>query len=73
VSGCEGRSEGERQAEKGKITEQSTEWMFLCELLESMGEQAVQKATRLIEDRFFSLLDGSLRDVTIHKWGAGRS
>jgi len=62
-----------RQAEKGKITEQSTECMFLCELLESMGEQTLQKATRLIEDRFFSLLDGSLRDVTIHKWGAGRS
>ena len=56
-----------RQAEKGKITEQTTECIFLCELLESMGEETVQRGTRLIEDRFVFLLDGSLSDVTIHK------
>lgn len=54
-----------RQAEKGKITYSSKRLVFVCELLTSMGEDTVRSTMSLIEEKFCSLLDGSLSEVVI--------
>ena len=56
-----------RQAEKGKITSNSRKFVFLCELLDSMGGQMVATARSLVEEKFPSLLGGTLSEVTILK------
>ena len=54
-----------RQADKGKITGGSRRFVFVCELVESMGEDAVRGAKGLIEEQFSSLLGGTLSSVVI--------
>jgi len=54
-----------RQAEKGKISGASRRCVFICELLSSMGEDTIQHTKKLIEEKFSSLLGGTLRDVVI--------
>ena len=56
-----------RQAEKGKITSDTRKFMFLCELLDSMGAQALMTARSLVEEKFPSLLGGTLSEVTVLK------
>ena len=54
-----------RQADKGKITGGSRRFVFVCELIESMGEDLVRGAKGLIEEQFSSLLGGTLCSVVI--------
>jgi len=54
-----------RQAEKGKITGASKRCVFICELLAAMGEETLQSAQSLIEDKFCSVLGGTLSGVTV--------
>jgi DNA/RNA-binding domain of Phe-tRNA-synthetase-like protein len=54
-----------RQAEKGKITEESRRCVFVCELLSSMGEETILHTRSLIEEKFGFLLGGTPRDVVI--------
>jgi DNA/RNA-binding domain of Phe-tRNA-synthetase-like protein len=56
-----------RQAEKGKITSNSRKFMFLCELLDAMGAQMLMTARSLVEEKFPSLLGGTLSEVTVLK------
>jgi len=56
-----------RQAEKAKITAESTRCVFLCELLISMGEETVLRAKTLIEDKFSSLLGATVTDLSVLK------
>lgn len=54
-----------RQAEKGKITEASKRCVVICELLTSMGEDTVQSAKNLIEEKFCRVLGGILSGVVV--------
>lgn len=54
-----------RQAEKGKITGASKRCVFVCELLATMEDDTAQIAKSLIEDKFRSLLGGTVSDVVI--------
>lgn len=54
-----------RQAEKGKITGASKQCIFVCELLNAMGEDIVQCAKALIEEKFRTVLGGTVRGVVI--------
>ena len=54
-----------RQADKGKITGGSKRFVFVCELVESMGDDAVRGAKGLIEEQFSSMLGGTLSSVVI--------
>lgn len=45
-----------RQSDKAKITENTKEFIFVCELLSDMGEDVIEKAKALISSRFRSLL-----------------
>ncbi|UCD79963.1 MAG: hypothetical protein JSW26_00590 [Desulfobacterales bacterium] len=54
-----------RQAEKGKITRASKRCVVICELLAAMGEETVQSAKSLIEDKFCSVLGGTLSGVAV--------
>ena len=56
-----------RQAEKGKITSNSKKFIFLCELLDSMGSQVLMTARSLVEQKFPSLLGGTLSEVAVLK------
>jgi DNA/RNA-binding domain of Phe-tRNA-synthetase-like protein len=54
-----------RQADKGKITDGSRRFVFVCELIESMGEDTIRSAKGLIEEQFSSLLGGILSNIVI--------
>jgi len=54
-----------RQAEKGKITRASTRCVVICELLAAMGEETVQRAQNLIEEKFSADLGGILSGVVV--------
>jgi len=54
-----------RQADKGKITDRSKRFVFVCELIASMGEDVVRGAKSLIEEQFSSLLGGTLSSMVI--------
>jgi DNA/RNA-binding domain of Phe-tRNA-synthetase-like protein len=54
-----------RQAEKGKITNASKRCVFVCELLDTMEEDTVQSTKSLIEEKFHSVLGGTVREVVI--------
>jgi len=54
-----------RQADKGKITDGSRRFVFVCELIESMGEDTIRSAKGLIEEQFSSLLGGTLSNIVI--------
>jgi DNA/RNA-binding domain of Phe-tRNA-synthetase-like protein len=54
-----------RQADKGKITGASRRFVFVCELIESMGEDTIRNAKCLIEEQFSMLLGGTLSNIVI--------
>jgi DNA/RNA-binding domain of Phe-tRNA-synthetase-like protein len=54
-----------RQADKAKIEASSRHFVFVCELLAAMGEDIVYSTKGLIEEKFCSLLAGTLSEVTI--------
>ena len=54
-----------RQAEKGKITRASTHCVVICELLAAMGEDTVQSAKNLIEEKFSAVLGGVLSGLVV--------
>jgi DNA/RNA-binding domain of Phe-tRNA-synthetase-like protein len=54
-----------RQAEKGKITGASKRCVVICELLAAMGEETLQSSKSLIEDKFCSVLGGTLSGVAV--------
>ena len=54
-----------RQAEKGKITRASRRCVVICELLAAMGEETVQSAKNLIEEKFCTVLGGILSGMVV--------
>ena len=54
-----------RQAEKGKINGASKRCIVICELLAAMGEETLQSSKSLIEDKFCSVLGGTLSGLVV--------
>jgi DNA/RNA-binding domain of Phe-tRNA-synthetase-like protein len=56
-----------QQSEKAKISDSSTNVVFVCELLAKMGEDLLESAHQTIKDRFTSLLNGEISELCIHR------
>lgn len=54
-----------RQSEKCKITPQTSEFIFVCELMSVMGEELVEKAQTLIQSKFLELLKCEIVDLQV--------
>jgi len=54
-----------RQAEQGKITPQTKRLVFVCELLEEMGEEILQRAQELIPQKFKTLLGTEVSEFAV--------
>jgi DNA/RNA-binding domain of Phe-tRNA-synthetase-like protein len=54
-----------RQSEKGKILSSTTKIIFVCELLESMGNETLTQAKDLIQTKFKQLLNADIQDLNI--------
>jgi DNA/RNA-binding domain of Phe-tRNA-synthetase-like protein len=55
-----------QQSEKAKITDSTTSVVFVFELLSDMGLDLIEKARCVIEDKFHSLLNGDVSELSIH-------
>jgi DNA/RNA-binding domain of Phe-tRNA-synthetase-like protein len=56
-----------RQSEKAKITENTKQFLFVCELLESMGSEVVIHAEKLIKTKFKEFFNVEVKNFTIDK------
>lgn len=56
-----------RQSDKGKILDSTKNIVFVCELLEEMGEETLNKAVSLIKDKFKELLSADIKEINILK------
>ena len=56
-----------RQSEKGKILNTTTKIIFVCELLDSMGDETLTRATDLIKTKFKELLNADIQDLVALK------
>jgi DNA/RNA-binding domain of Phe-tRNA-synthetase-like protein len=56
-----------RQSHKSKITDQTTEFTFICELLETMGPDILQRAYTLIPAKLITLLGAEVSNLQIQK------
>jgi DNA/RNA-binding domain of Phe-tRNA-synthetase-like protein len=56
-----------RQSDKAKITEDTKHILFVCELLEAMGEEMQSKAEETIKARFGELFGTEIQDFKVDK------
>jgi len=56
-----------RQSEKAKITEKTKQFLFVCELLESMGSEVQTHAEKLIKQKFKDFFNVEIQDFTVDK------
>lgn len=56
-----------RQSEKAKITKNTQQFLFVCELLESMGSEIQIHAEKLIKTKFKELFNVEVQNFTIDK------
>src|SRR4029077_18553358 len=56
-----------RQSEKAKITENTKQFLFVCELLQSMGSEVQAHAEKLIATKFKEFFDVEIQNFTIDK------
>jgi DNA/RNA-binding domain of Phe-tRNA-synthetase-like protein len=56
-----------RQSEKAKITQNTKQFLFVCELLESMGNEVQAHAQKLITTKFKEFFNGEIQNFTIDK------
>ena len=56
-----------QQSEKVKITDSTTNVVFVFELLSDMGYDFIEKAQYTIEDKFHRLLNGDVSELFIHR------
>lgn len=56
-----------RQSEKAKITPSTKQFLFVCELLESMGSEVEAHAIKLITSKFKELFNTDVQNLTIDK------
>lgn len=56
-----------RQSEKGKILDSTKNIIFVCELLESMGKELVEKSHQLILEKFRTLLNAEVTNLLVLK------
>lgn len=56
-----------RQADKGKITNQTKNFIFVSELLSDMGEEQIAKAQKTIEDIFRDLLGAEIVNISVQR------
>lgn len=56
-----------RQSQRSKIGDDTKKFVFVCELLESMGEDIVEQAKTLIIEKMETLLSASVSAVSIQR------